>query len=606
MDSILKSTNVLFDESLTIDRYFELTARKFENNIAIKENNVTLSYKQLNEHCNQYANFLIKKGVIENQNIGIHIERSIELAISIVAILKIGAVCVPLDPTLPKARLENIIRETNINCILHKNNIIFTDFIFSGQLIPCDLIHEFPVYEDKCDLNINHRHINDTSFIFYTSGSSGEPKGIQIPHGGILNDTHPEIAQPPLNEDDCFLITSPIGSIRLTGELFYPWFAGAELVVLPQNLHTDVPAIIELINRERITVIFVVPTMLREMLLNKAIVNCSSLRYVQSLGEKLPKHIRDDFFTRLKCDLVNVYGQTETGMCTLICIDTLSHESYVTVGKVVVNRTMYILDAELKPVPKGEIGEVYVGGHYISNGYYNDECLTNERFIKDVFAPDPKSIMYRTSDIGRINSKDQLEYLGRIDQIVKIGGMRVSLIEIEAILLSIDHVKDVVVKEFINHRGEVTLIAVIEAIKSNQISTSKWRNILQEKIPSYMIPNNFLYMDSLPKLQNGKLDQQEIIKLLESQSNEEQSNANTNYTYVEKQIKEIWRKVLLLDGQEIKKTDLFVELGGNSLSAVACMVSINEHFKTNIEESQIYNLTFGELVELLESIKERL
>ncbi|HDR7437766.1 TPA: non-ribosomal peptide synthetase [Bacillus anthracis] len=597
MDSILTANSMKFTNDMTIDKVFEQTVEKYPNSIAIKSKNKSYNYETINILANQLAHFIKKKGIKPEDKIGILLDRSVELGISILAVLKVGCTCVLIDSELPKERVKNFILEADLKAIISDNPWISMISFFEGNKIICNLDYAFPYGELKSNLNIEI-DIHDPAFIFFTSGSSGKPKGVIITHGAIINDTHPEVAQPALDANDTFLMTSPVGSTRITGELFYPWFAGTKIIILPDENSKNIKKLIQIIYEENITVIFIVPTMLRTLLNDEDVMKCKCLKFVHSLGEKLPKSLRDKFREILDAQLINIYGQTEAGICTMHFCDTNSQESYVTSGKPVINRCIYILDDNLQPVKNGDVGNIYIGGSYLATGYLNDAMLTTERFVKDTISSSSTAIMYKTGDVGRINSKSNLEYLGRDDQIVKVSGNRVSLLEIEAILLSYDFVQDAVVKVTENNFSETMLVAVIETDLPEQLKNTNWRKRLEAKIPTYMIPNKFIFVKEFPKLPSGKVDHQNILEKIIN--NNQDINEKQKMTIMENKIAELWCEILQIPKNRIKLEDKFLELGGNSILSVKCIAEIEKKFQNKIEFNVFYNATLKELANIIQ------
>jgi amino acid adenylation domain-containing protein len=572
----MRQEEYIISENLGLDAIFENVVKTYHNQIAVKFGEKSLCFSELNKLSNQYAHYLIENGLKSGEGVGICFNRSIELVITIFALLKIGSIGVFIDPDLPKERIEYMLNHARVNKVITNQKKLKT---------PLDLFEiHITDLEQIRGINIKHsiiptNHIDEVAFIFYTSGSSGQPKGVKITHGGILNDSHPDIALPSLTSEDCLLMTSPTGSIRLTGELFYPLFSGSKIVILEDKDSTNVHTLIEKIVDERVTVVFVVPTLLRSLLETDEIKKCESLKYVQSMGEKLPLELRQKFNEKLNASLVNVYGQTETGMCTIHYCKPLDNNSYNIVGTNVKNRSILILAEDMTPVKVGEIGEIYISGKYLSNGYFDDNDFTNERFI---LHPSTGLTIYKTGDTGRITKENQLEYLGRIDQVVKIGGMRVSLIEVETLLLAFYDVRDVAVKAVNNMRNEINLVAVVEMIENVRFSNSTWRNRLIDKVASYMIPNQFIQLEKLPKLMNGKLDHQLISQIIKKELNKENSTGFlTNTTGSE--LAKLWSHILSVDLNKIGPSTSFLELGGNSILAANCVVEMEKLYGVEID-----------------------
>ncbi len=598
MESIIKSKVCTFDFNKGLESYFEEAVCKYKDLVALKFKEENLTFMQLNKLINQLAHFLIKKGVTSNNYIGIYFDRSFELEISIMATLKIGCTCVLLDKKMPKARNQKFIDDSEINYVICDRDFI-NNVDFLGKTIICNLKYSFPFNES--DENLGRTNdVDDTAFVFYTSGSTGTPKGVVISHGAILNDSLPGIAQPSLSSNDTILMTSPVASMRITGELFYPWFAGTKVVILEESLTNNVQENINFIIKEHISIMFIVPTMLKELLVNNRISQCKCLKYVQSLGERLPKYIRDEFYEKLDAELVNVYGQTETGCCTIYDCYYESKDTYVNSGKTVINRNIYLLSSDLRPVEKGEVGDVFIGGKYLATGYLNDSQLTSQKFMCDQFSEDGTGYMFKTGDVGRITDNDQLEYLGRKDQIVKIGAMRISILEIESAILNFSAVKDVVVKGVENNKGNEYMVAVIEGNEGWKLDKFELRRFLAEKLPGYMIPSKFIFVDEMPKLISGKLDHRKIMDIIFNGVNRKVDKDSMVISDSEIKLANIWSKNLNMDCSIIRSSDTLLELGGDSIIAVNCILDIEKAFNKEVTMEIIYNYTFKELARYID------
>ncbi|MGG3282948.1 non-ribosomal peptide synthetase [Paenibacillus solani] len=579
----------IFDHEASIQKVFQATVDLYNSKTAITVDDNEYNFIMLNNYSNQLARLLMRE-TKPQEIIGIFMKESIEMIISIFAILKAGCTCLILDPNLPTKRFNEIIKDSKIELIICRDycdvkNITPTNFL------KCNLNSDFP-YNESIENIVSNQKLTDISFLFYTSGSTGTPKGVRVSHGAILNDTHPMIAQPPLNDLDKFLFTSPLSSIRLIGELFYPLFFGVNVVILSSEFHNNVDIIIETIIREQITVLFVVPTLLREMVSHSRFMECKSLRLVQSMGEKLSKSVRDSFYKAINdVILVNIYGQTETGMCTVHYCSSRTNEPYNISGLPVINRIIYILNDNLTETKMGDIGNIYIGGRYLADGYLNDSALTHKVFLQSPFNSAEK--IYKTGDVGRISGEGYLEFLGRSNELVKIGGMRVSLLEVESKILSLENVSDCKVVTYINHRQDNRLMALIIQKNGNELSAFHFRKALKHKLPLFMIPSRFIFVDKFPTNSHGKIDIQKIQEL--SKGAYHQSD-----TKLPAKLLDIISSILCISSNSIRNDDYFIELGGDSITAVTLGIEIEKQFDKQLPfEQLLYELNIQEISELL-------
>lgn len=580
---------IYLDERKSIGKYFEDIVETNPNKVILEEKANSFTYVTLNEKSNQLARYLKQLGVVRGEKVGIYLEPSVELIIAIIGILKIGGACVPIDPEYNDEKVKYILKDTKIKKVICNNKFLN---LYSENVDVIPLESNFAFLEEFQNGNIKESiNINDLAFVFYTSGSTGKPKGVLITHAAVLNDTVPEHAMPPLSENDIFLMTSPVCTTRIIGEIFYPLFAKAKLVIINYKFLKNVSQIMGTIVRKKITVLFVVPTMLREMIKSGRLKECISLRCVQSMGEQLSPYILKEFFSQSIADLINIYGQTETGNCTMSIYSKEKSGEKISVGKNVINRKVWIVNDHNELVENGEVGKIIISGLYLAKGYLNDSHLT-EKCFKNSNGIE----YYITSDIGKINKNKELEYLGRSDEIVKLGGKRISLIEVKNALLKFPNVEDAIVGVQKNHREEQFLIAAVVYRGDESITYREWADYLINLLPKYAVPRKIVTLNKFPTKTNGKVDKEIIFKDIYREISDVKGFDNK----IEKELATFWAEILEMTPECIDSRKTFVELGASSLAVAICCAEIEEKYGKELSMRDIMIYSLEELARMLE------
>ncbi|MBD2625726.1 non-ribosomal peptide synthetase [Trichormus variabilis] len=570
------NTQIEYPQFACIHHLFEAHVDKTPDAIAVVFENQQLTYQELNKKSNQLAHYLQNLGVKPDTLVGICMERSLEMVIGILAIMKAGGAYLPIDPSYPQERLA----------------FMLTDAQLSLLLVQPYLVEQLPPHQAKV-INVgknwgefaNYSQVNpesniqlqNSAYVIYTSGSTGKPKGAINTHQGLCNrllwmqDTY------KLTSSDKVLQKTPFSFDVSVWEFFWPLFTGAALVVAKPGGHQDASYLVQLINQEQITTLHFVPSMLPVFLEAPGLENCQSLKRVICSGEALPVELQTRFFECLKftglnnVELHNLYGPTEAA------IDVTSwkcqpdyKENIVPIGRPIANTQIYILDSQLQPVPIGIAGELYIGGVGLARGYWQRAELTNEKFITSPF--DAEKRLYKTGDLARYRADGTIEFLGRIDYQVKLRGFRIELGEIEAVLGQYPKVRETVViaREDIpnNHR----LVAYVIPHADNKFSGHELRDYLKDKLPDYMIPSAFVELNTFPLTPNGKINRQALpvpdVKRPDLKESYEAPNSE-----VEKAIAKIWLEILQV--AKVGVNDNFFDLGGNSL----LMVQVNHKLR---------------------------
>jgi len=586
-------TEVDYDLNQTIESIFSEQAKKTPETVAVEFEDKKLTYKELDTITNQLGNLLVKNGVTKNTLVGVYIERSLEMIIALMGILKAHGAYVPIDPSYPNERIDYMIEDSGVKIILsidalsenlsgHRAKIFNLDKdidILSGESIEHPAIN----YDQK-----------SLAYVIYTSGSTGKPKGAMNTNGGILNRLLWMKDYLKITPDDKIFQKTSFSFDVSVWEFFLPLISGAKLVFAKHDGHKDTKYLINEIINKNITHMHFVPSMLQVFLEDEEVSKCVSLKKVICSGEELTVSLQNLFFNRFKnAELYNFYGPTEAAVdVTYWKCDKESKLNVVPIGKPVANTQIYILDSNLNIVPVGVPGELQIGGIQVARGYHNRAELTLEKFIPDPFGKIENARLYKTGDLVRYLNDGNIEYLGRIDNQIKIRGFRIELGEIEFVLNQYDDVKEAVVIAKELKKGDKRLIAFAIPKRDKNVNSNDIRNYLKEKLPDYMVPSQIIFLNEMPLSQNGKVDRKALDNY-EFTRDELQSEFRNASTSVEKKLVDIWQEVLSID--EIGINDNFFELGGDSILSIQIISKANQ-YGLRITPKQIFQYqTIAEL-----------
>ncbi len=572
-------TFVAFDQTETLLSKFEAQAQNTPNATALVFRQESYTYGELNERANQVAHYLIEKGTKTDDIVAVSLERSLEMMVYIYGILKAGAAYLPIDTSTPAERLKFIADDAAFKIVFYNHDALDLDQLQHIQCLHTEKIENEVALQNRSNPNIITLP-EQKAYIIYTSGSTGEPKGVKCHHKGITNRLNWMNRDYPITENDTLIQKTPITFDVSLWELFWPLQVGAKLIIeLPEG-HKDPDQLIDTITSNRVSVIHFVPSMLNAFVANSRVQSCVSLKRIFCSGEALPLNTVKQAYEKLdQTDIYNLYGPTEASVdvtswhCTKESLETA-----IPIGFPVANTQMYILDQQLNKVPIGTKGELYIGGVQLASGYLNREQLTDERFISDPFSDNPTAKIYKTGDVGRYRVDGAIEYLGRTDSQIKIRGIRVELGEIEKAIEQYCKVSQVAV---IVDQNEV-LIAYYTANSSDEI---RFKKVLFDWLPDYMIPTHFVRLEELPLSKNGKVDKKALHKLDTSYEYEEEDFVAPNGE-IEELLADIWKEVLGL--KQVGAHDNFIALGGHSLAAIRVTTRINEEIEMNFRLNKIF------------------
>ncbi|MBV9792209.1 MAG: amino acid adenylation domain-containing protein, partial [Chloroflexi bacterium] len=497
------ATEVAYDLDRCLHELIEAQARRTPDAVAlvcpaIDESDgpeQRLSYGELDRRANQLAQHLRGLGVRGCPQgevpVGICVERSLELVIGLLAILKAGGYYVPLDPSYPRDRLGFLIENAQVPVLLTQRHL---DERLPAERLSLDTQR---VYLDGAWAFVDQPATppataltpDNLAYMIYTSGSTGQPKGAMNSHRAIVNRLLWMQDAYQLCSDDRVLQKTPFSFDVSVWEFFWPLLTGATLVIARPDGHKDPAYLVRLIAAQQITTLHFVPSMLQPLLDEPDVARCQSLRRVICSGEALPYALQERFFERLDAELHNLYGPTEAAVdVTWWHCQPDSGRQIVPIGHPIANTQLYVLDRQLNPVPIGVPGELYISGVQLARGYYNRPDLTAERFIADPLSEIPGGRLYRTGDLARFLPDGAIEYLGRIDHQVKLRGFRIELGEIEAVLSTHPAVREGVAAIRTDRPNDPRLIAYVVPVPGRPVTATELRRHLRQRLPEHMIP----------------------------------------------------------------------------------------------------------------------
>ncbi|SFP36146.1 non-ribosomal peptide synthetase [Pseudomonas sp. NFPP28] len=544
------ATEVAYDLEQTLHGLFEAQATRTPDAIAVKADDGVLTYAELNARANQLSRHLLELGVQPDSRVAICVERGLDMVIGLYAILKAGAAYVPLDPAYPLERIAYMLEDSAPVAVLAQG----ATRALLGEVPVVDL--DQPSWQHQ---PVDNPHVPAVSaYVIYTSGSTGQPKGVINDHPGVVNRLLWMQDAYGLQAHDRVLQKTPFSFDVSVWEFFWPLFTGACLVMARPGGHKDPVYLCEVIAAEQITTLHFVPSMLDVFLAHGDVSQAEGLVRVMCSGEALPGSLVRRFKQQLPgSQLHNLYGPTEAAVDVTAwnCAGPVTPDN-TPIGKPIANTRMYVLDAQMQPVPLGVVGELFIGGVQVARGYLNRPELTAERFLKDPFTD---GRLYRTGDVGRYLADGTIEYLGRNDDQVKIRGLRIELGEIQARLTDHPQVNEAAVIARDNR-----LIAYYTGVSSE---IDALRTHLLQHLPEFMVPSIFVHLDNLPLSPNGKLDRKALpAPGLDSVVVREYEAPQGD---TEIALASLWAE--LLNVERVGRHDNFFELGGHSLLAVGLM-----------------------------------
>ena len=565
-----------------------------------------ITYRELNEKANQLAGMLIENGVKSGDHIALITQRGFEMIVGMLAILKSGGAYVPIDPEYPTARKKYIADNSKVTAVLsdreydieHENTIIIDDTKLSA----------YPSGNINLKKDTRTR-AKDLAYVIYTSGSTGVPKGVMIEHHSAVNLISWVNREFQINENDALLFITSMCFDLSVYDIFGTLASGGRVVIARKEQVQNPEELKQLLTMNRITFWDSVPSTMNYLVNfldeSNEPYKQEDLRLVFMSGDwipvKLPERLKKNF---PKARVISLGGATEgTVWSNYYPVEKVDEfQTSIPYGKPIANNYFYILDRNLKVVPKGVAGELFIGGVGVAKGYMNDEERTKASFIRNRFFDAPDEMMYKTGDLGRMLPDGNMEFLGRIDHQVKIRGYRVELGEIENKLLKHPLIKEAVAVDKTDAGGNKYLCAYIVWHEEAQ-TLAEMKEYLSYELPDYMIPAYFVSIDAIPLTSNGKINRKSLP--------DPSGSINTGVEYVaprdqtEEELAKLWQEVL--EVEKIGVNDNFFDLGGHSLKATVLVSRIHKYFNIEISLREVFsNQTVAEAAELIRTKRAQL
>ncbi len=573
------STKAEYAQGKCIRELFELQAELSPAAVAVVFGDQELSYAELNARANQLARFLQMRGVGPEVLVAICSNRSIELLIGVLGILKADAAFVPMDPTYPRDRLAFMLQDSHAPVLLTQRRLVSLFADYGGHVICLDADWNKIARESR--ENPASLHLPETAaYVIYTSGSTGKPKGVVIQNSSVVNLFY------SLQEAMAYELSEGTLRVGMNGPLSFDTsikqiiqlLRGHTLDIIPSEVRLNPHALLTYMSLRKLDVIDCTPTQL-ELLLAAGLIARTrhTIKRVLVAGEAISRSVWHILANSTGAAFYNLYGPTE---CTVdAAIGRVQPESTPTIGRPIANTQIFILDRYMQPVPIGHPGELHIGGLSLGRGYLNRPDLTAEKFIPHPFSDEPGARIYKTGDLARWSSQGDIEFLGRRDHQVKIRGFRIEPGEIEGVLRERAGVRDAVVIVRDDQNGNRRLVAYVVPEGKQAPTLSEMRSYSKDKLPEYMVPSAFVVLEALPLTPNGKLDRQ-ALPPPEPVHSERSGRFTASRTPTEEILASIWSQVLGLE--QVGIHDNFFDLGGHSLLATQVISRVRESFAIDV------------------------
>jgi len=587
---------------------FEAQVAQTPQAIAIIDGLEHLTYQQLDGQANQLARILQRQGMIPETPVGICLERSCRLVVAILAVLKAGGIYLPIDPGTPAKRMAFMLADAQAALLLSQSSL--AERVVLTQLPTIWLDEDWyarlaPERSDSLKLSLEPEQ---AAYVVYTSGSTGLPKGVVGLHQGVVNRLHWMWQAYPFSANEVCCQKTSLSFVDAIAELFCPLLRGIPTVLLSTDESTDPLCLVDALARWRVSRLVLVPSLLSTLLetFPDIAVRLPYLQLWVTSGEALTTDLWQHFQRVLPGRrLLNLYGSSEVSAdATAYEAPIYEGQQRVPIGRPLANTRAYLLDEDGQLVPIGVVGELYIGGLGLSRGYLNQPALTAECFVPDPFSKESGSRLYRTGDLAMYDADGMLEFMGRCDHRIKVRGFRIELGEIENVISRLSGVRASTVTTIKPQEGDIRLIAYIVAQPEQLFTSEQLRRVLREQLPSYMIPNHFVFLESMPLTLSGKVNQEALPELALELLDRSESYVAPR-TPIEEILANIWAKVL--QTKQVGIYDNFFDLGGHSLLATQVITQMHQAFGVDLPLRSLFEAaTLGDLAMLIvqEQVKQ--
>jgi amino acid adenylation domain-containing protein len=589
-------TTVNFYSPASLHQLFEKQADQTPERIAVRSGNAFLTYAALEEQSNRLAHRLRALGVTPNSLVGVCAERSLEMVVALYGVLKAGAGFLPLEPDDPAERLAFFLSDAKPGALVAQAGVADR---LPPSSIPVLAIgresqgqHEIASHRLPCVTGPD-----DLAYVIYTSGSTGRPKGVANLHKGILNRILWMTDRFGAAHDQRVLQKTPFTFDVSLWELFWPLTSGGCLVLAPPHAHRDPARLAAIIAEQQITMLHFVPSMLHAFLEHVDPKGLPSVRRVLCSGEALSFDLQERFFQRWGVELHNLYGPTEAAVEVTHwrCVPG-DARGIVPIGHALANTRLYVVDSEGQPTPIGVPGELLIGGVQVARGYLDRPELDAEHFVPDGFSTEPGARLYRTGDRARLLEGGELEFLGRLDDQVKVRGLRIEPGEIEAVLAAHPAVRQAVLRVFEPKPGDQRIVAFTIPTPNQEVSAAELREYLCNRLPDIMIPQQFVSLPHWPLTPGGKIDRKALS--LPAEPGEEGERV-APHTPAERFLAELWADLIGSAPESISCTDHFFDVGGHSLLALQAISRIQGRTHVHLEPRVLLLSSLGQIASML-------
>ncbi|MEW6733472.1 MAG: amino acid adenylation domain-containing protein [Acidobacteriota bacterium] len=589
-------TETVYPQDKCVHQLFEQQVIRTPDAIAVVFKDQQLNYQELNQRSNQLAHYLSSLGVGPETPVGICLERSVEMVIGILGIMKVGGAYVPLDASYPSERLAFMIEDAQISFLLTQHHLLEKLPENNAHIVCLDADWEVITRESSENFFCRVTAEN-LAYITYTSGTTGQPKGVEVRHRGILRLLF-GVDYVALGRDKVFLQMARLAFDASTFEIWGALLHGGECVLLADQIPTA-KSLGQAINKYGVTTLWLTASLFNSVIDEDA-VQLNGVKQLLIGGEALSvAHVRKGLELLPSTEIINGYGPTES--TTFTCCYHINglvtdHIRSIPIGRPIGNTQVYILDKRLLPVPVGIVGELYIGGDGLARGYLNSPELTAEKFIPNPFTNHPGARLYGTGDLAIYLPDTNIEFVGRSDQQVKVRGFRIELGEIESVIAQHPAVRESIVLMREDQPGNKRLIAYLVLKAETLITSAQLREYLKQRMPDYMLPSGYVVLEQLPLTANGKIDRRALPA---PESAEPALLEQIPDSPIAEIVAAVWAEVLAVE--QVGAEDNFFELGGHSLLATQVTSRLSRIFQVEISVRRLFEYsTVNQLAKLIE------